>query len=74
MRCLFVNWKDGTASQFTVPADYHFSRTLGGRRKPKTLALLDLEANAELYLDRRQIRSAYLLDIADDQRVLSLAR
>jgi hypothetical protein len=74
MRCLFVNWKDGTSSQYSVPDSYRLERRLGRRRKPKSLELLDLDANAELYLDRRQIRSAFLLDIADGQQVLRAAR
>ena len=71
MRCLFVNWRDGTSSQFTVPDDYRLPKTLAGRLgKPRTLTLLDLDANAEVYLDRRQIRSAFAMDIAPDRRVV----
>ena len=72
MRCLFVNWKDGSSSQYTVPDDYRLPVTLAGRLgKPKSRSFLDLDANAEVYLDRRQIRSAFLIDIADGQRVLN---
>jgi hypothetical protein len=71
MRCLFVNWKDGSSSQFTVPDDYRLPNELRRRRKPKTLTILDLDANAEVYLDRRHIRSAFCIDIADDRRVVN---
>jgi hypothetical protein len=75
MRCLFVNWKQGDASQFSVPDDYHLPPALGRRfRKPRRLTVLDLDANAEVYLDRRQIRSAMVLDIAPDRQVISTAR
>lgn len=71
MRCLFVNWKDGSSSQFTVPDDYRLPVTLAGRLgKPRSLTILDLDANAEVYLDRRQIRSAFCIDIAADRQVL----
>ena len=68
---LFVTWKDGTSSQFSVPDTYRLPTLLGRRRKPRALEILDLDANAEVYLDRRQIRSAFLIDIADGQRVLN---
>jgi hypothetical protein len=71
MRCLFVNWKDGSSSQFTVPDDYRLPTELRRRRKPKTLTFLGLDANAQVYLDRRQMRSAFCIDIADDRRVVN---
>jgi hypothetical protein len=75
MRCLFVNWKHGDASQYTVPDDYHLPPALAQRfRKPRTLTILDLDAGAELYLNRRQIRSAMVLDIAPDRQVISTTR
>ncbi len=75
MRCLFVNWKEGDSSQFTVPDDYRLPATLAGRLgKPKTLTILDLDANAELYLDRRRIRSAFCIDVGPDRGVVNTAR
>jgi hypothetical protein len=72
MRCLFVNWKDGSSSQFSVPDDYRLPTGLNRRRrKPKSLTMLDLDANAEVYLDRRQIRSAFAIDIGEDRRILN---
>ena len=61
--------KTGLSSQFSVPDSYRLPTLLGRRRKPRRLrGSCDLDANAEVYLDRRQIRSAFLIDIADGQR------
>ncbi len=74
MRCLFINWKEGDSSRFSVPDDYRLPQTLAGRLgKPRTLNVLDLDANAELYLDRRRIRSAFLIDVPSDRSVVDLA-
>lgn len=75
MRCLFVNWKEGDSSQFTVPDDYRLPTTLLRRRgKPAVLTVLDLDANAELYLDRRAIRSAFCIDVASGGGVVDTRR
>ena len=73
-RVLFVNWKDGSSSQISVPDDYQLPRTLGlrRRRRPHTLIVpkADSLANIEIYLDVPAIRSATLVTIAADQRIL----
>ena len=73
MRCLFVNWKHGDASQFSVPDNYTLDRRLAGRRRPKRLSVFDTETNSELYLDLSQIRSCFVVTVGADQRVLDTA-
>lgn len=71
---MFVNWKDGSASQFSVADDYHFPppRRLGWRRRPAVLSVFETSAHIELLLDPRQIKSCYLADVGADQRVTRL--
>lgn len=72
IRCLFINWNDGTpASQFTVPDDYRLSQKgLDGSPLPRTLEVFDELCRAEIYIDLTKIKSAMTLDIAAD-RVIS---
>ena len=73
MRCLFVNWKHGAPSQFSVTDDYTLPRTLLGRRRPKRLTIFDTDAKTELYLDLNQIKSAFVVTVAPDQRIIETA-
>ncbi len=71
---LFINWNDGTtASQFTVSHDYRLSDRIGpeGTRLPQRLEILDVNAGAEVYIDVTKIRSAYVIDVGPDQRVIA---
>lgn len=73
-RMLFINWNDGaTASQFSVSDDYRLSDRIGpeGTRLPERIAVHDVNAGAEIYLDVSKIRSAYLIDVGPDQRVIA---
>ena len=63
--------KTGARASSASPTTYRLPEPLGRRRKPKSLTFLDLDAEAEVYLERRQIRSAFAIDIAADQRVIA---
>lgn len=67
-RCLFIRWKDGTSSQYSVPDDYTLTRRgLEQPPLPQQLEILDLGQRAELYINTDQILSAYAIDIGADR-------
>ena len=71
IRCLFVTWKDGTASQFSVPDTYTLQgRDLLRRRRPRQLEVFDTTVRQEMYLELKQIRSCYVVDVGPDQRIV----
>lgn len=72
VRYLFINWKDGEPpSQFSVPDDYTLERKgLRRRRLPPTLVVFNAEVNGELYLNTKKIKSAMLVTIGDDQKII----
>ncbi len=74
LRCLFITWNDGhPPSQITVPPDYTLERHgLRRRRRPAKFTVFSDDAQTELYIDTRLVRSAYLLTIGADQRILNL--
>ena len=76
MRCLFVNWKDGTSCQYTVPDDYQLPRALLHRRKRPHRLILPSPTDPrgiEAYLDVRDIRSALCVTLGADQRIIDTA-
>ncbi len=75
IRCLFIAWNDGAPpSQFSVPERWTLPRNRPGRRPlPSRLTVFDDDAQTELYLDTSRIRSAYLVTLAEGQRVVDLS-
>lgn len=72
IRCLFINWTDGSpASQFTVPDDYHLQVDLAGNLRPERFTVYGDALRTELWINAQTVRSAMVLDIPSDRPMVA---